>query len=427
MEQVESSNRIVNLPTRFTDDTTSSFYEVSDLSQDQEPIVRVILSKIKEWIEVNRCDDLDKLNNFKPLRLTVRGMAGSGKSFIIKVVRTALMRVFGCNDPITIAAPTGSAAFNIGGETLHRIAEINVRNVNQTPSAARCKSMMKRFEHTVGIIIDERSLLSCDVLGATEKHVSKTMHGGTHENEDWGGLPIVVLIGDDYQLPPPTIQKGAFHTVADGLHSSMINMDNVVSNGCLQFRNFAKASMELTTSHRQDEDQSQFKGILARVRECNTNNVDARVLAEDHHLRNKAPGVAKEISKGALYLYSTRAKRDDHNLQKLCQESSALNPVAILKSKYCSNVGSKVFKSHFDVKNDVTPLLCRGCMVSIQGKNFNPKWGLYNGALGTIIDLHFRVGSNPNCGDLPEYVSVEFREYCGPVWDKIRPKVSTAK
>lgn len=64
-------------------------------------------------------------------------------------------------------------------------------------------------------------------------------------------------------------------------------------------------------------------------------------------------------------------------------------------------------------------------MVSIQGKNFNPKWGLYNGALGTIIDLHFRVGSNPNCGDLPEYVSVEFREYCGPVWDKSRPKVST--
>jgi hypothetical protein len=85
-----------------------------------------------------------------------------------------------------------------------------------------------------------------------------------------------------------------------------------------------------------------------------------------------------------------------------------LNPVAILKNKYCSNAGGKVFKSHFDFINDV----------SIQGKNFNPKWSLFNGALGTLIDFNFRTGSNPNCGDLPDYISVEFKEYCGLIWDK---------
>jgi hypothetical protein len=62
-------------------------------------------------------------------------------------------------------------------------------------------------------------------------------------------------------------------------------------------------------------------------------------------------------------------------------------------------------------------------MVSIQGKNFNPKWVLFNGALGTLIDFHFSTGSKPNCGELPDYISVEFREYCGPVGDKTRPKV----
>eukprot|EP00978_Attheya_sp_CCMP212_P045218 scaffold337894_cov67-Attheya_sp.AAC.1 len=80
--------------------------------------------------------------------------------------------------------------------------------------------MIKQFKHTVGVIIDECSLLSCEVLVAAEKHLSMTMHGGTHESEDWGGLPIVVLIGDDYQLPPPMgINKGAFHTVAGRRHS----------------------------------------------------------------------------------------------------------------------------------------------------------------------------------------------------------------
>ena len=412
----------MNFPTRLKENT-SAFYEITDSSQDQEPLVRVILSKVKEWIEINRSNDIDKMQNFKPLRLTVRGMAGSGKSFVINIVRTALMRVFGRNDSITIAAPTGSAAFNIGGETLHRIAAINVRNANTSPSLLSHKSMLIRFKNTVGLIIDERSLLSCDILGATEKHISKAMHGGTHENEDWGGLPIVALIGDDYQLPPPNIHKGPVHTVASEIHSSMLNMDNVVSNGCFQFRNFAKQTLELTSSHRQGCSQTQFKGILARVRECVPTREDARILVEEHHIRNKAPGVAKELCKGSLFLFSTRAKRDDHNLKMLCEESSELNPVAILKNKYCSNSGGKVFKSHFDFKNYVTPLLCRGCMVSIQGKNFNPKWGLFNGALGTLIDFHFRIGSNPNCGDLPEYISVEFKEYCGPVWDKTRPKV----
>jgi pantothenate kinase-related protein Tda10 len=80
---------------------TSSFYEITDSSQDQEPLVRVILSKVKEWIELNRINDIDKMQNFNPLCLTVRGMAGSGKSFVINIVCTALMRVFGRNDSIT--------------------------------------------------------------------------------------------------------------------------------------------------------------------------------------------------------------------------------------------------------------------------------------------------------------------------------------
>jgi hypothetical protein len=71
----------------------------------------------------------------------------------------------------------------------------------------------------------------------------------------------------------------------------MINMDNMVLNGCFQFTNFAKYSMELTTSHQQGCDQSQFKGILARVRESMPTKEDTKVLVEDHYMRNKVPDV----------------------------------------------------------------------------------------------------------------------------------------
>eukprot|EP00978_Attheya_sp_CCMP212_P036225 scaffold162806_cov39-Attheya_sp.AAC.1 len=98
-------------------------------------------------------------------------------------------------------------------------------------------------------------------------------------------------------------------------------------------------------------------------------------------------------------------------MKRLCEESCCSNPVGILKPRYSSNVQSKVSKSHFDTRDTVTPLLCRGCMVSIQGKTIHPKWGLYNGTIGTLRYFHFSEGANPNCGDLPDYISVEFPEY----------------
>ena len=35
-----------------------------------------------------------------------------------------------------------------------------------------------------------------------EYNVSKTAHGGGHYDEDWGGVPVVIFLGDDYQIPP---------------------------------------------------------------------------------------------------------------------------------------------------------------------------------------------------------------------------------
>ncbi|MEJ2226189.1 MAG: hypothetical protein P8X49_13750 [Syntrophobacterales bacterium] len=61
----------------------------------------------------------------------------------------------------------------------------------------------------------------------------------------------------------------------------------------------------------------------------------------------------------------------------------------------------------------------------IKGRNICPSWGLYNGSLRTVIDIVFQEGENPNDGDLPLYVLLEFDHYNGEnVFCSDHPKVS---
>jgi hypothetical protein len=67
--------------------------------------------------------------------------------------------------------------------------------------------------------------------------------------------------------------------------------------------------------------------------------------------------------------------------------------------------------------------------VCLQGQNFYPLlWGLHNGACGTVVqEIIYATGTNPNKGDHPSYVVINFPQYAGPPWDKDNPKVSQVK
>jgi hypothetical protein len=54
------------------------------------------------------------------------GCGGTGKSFIINTIISIVQKVTQQNDTIQVGAPTGAAAFNIQGSTLHRLLGINM-------------------------------------------------------------------------------------------------------------------------------------------------------------------------------------------------------------------------------------------------------------------------------------------------------------
>lgn len=98
---------------------------------DQTKVIYVVLDKIREWIICSTTDDAMIAQSFEPLRLTVRGAAGAGKSFFIKCLVNAVTQIFEGENVTEVAGPTGASAYNVGGETLHRKWSVNPHKPSQ--------------------------------------------------------------------------------------------------------------------------------------------------------------------------------------------------------------------------------------------------------------------------------------------------------
>ena len=86
-------------------------YSIFDLKDDQEQVAAFILKQIQTY-----CEDPE---NFKPVRMTIIGLAGSGKTFVENTLVSIVRNFLNSTTSVQIVAPTGAAAFNAGGSTLH--------------------------------------------------------------------------------------------------------------------------------------------------------------------------------------------------------------------------------------------------------------------------------------------------------------------
>ena len=77
--------------------------------------------------------------------MTVAGGGGSEKSTLVKVLTITIRQIFQCNDSVLVAAPTGSASFNGGGVTMHRMFVIPVRKVSDKIGADKIRRL-KNFQ-----------------------------------------------------------------------------------------------------------------------------------------------------------------------------------------------------------------------------------------------------------------------------------------
>lgn len=135
---------------------------------------------------------IDILENSKR-NLLIFGKAGTGKSTFLNHFRTHSPK------QIAVLAPTGVAAINVNGMTIHSFCgfsiDITLEKVTKLPIKHRARKILKTLDT---IVIDEISMVRADILDCINKFL---ILNGPYSKLPFGGIQMV-FIGDLYQIPP---------------------------------------------------------------------------------------------------------------------------------------------------------------------------------------------------------------------------------
>ncbi|KAI3903891.1 hypothetical protein MKW92_023196 [Papaver armeniacum] len=133
------------------------------------------------------------------IRLIINGGAGTGKSTLIHAIVHSVRELFRNDKSVRVMAPTGVAAFNIGGATIHHELAITTdrKNSYKKLETERCGRMQEEFKDTKLIIIDEYSMIGRKMLA----NIDLRLRDIFASSEPFGNISIV-LVGDIRQLPP---------------------------------------------------------------------------------------------------------------------------------------------------------------------------------------------------------------------------------
>ena len=151
---------------------------VSMLNDDQ----RRVFDNVKTYLVHHKSHEHNECScDIKPMRMFVSGVGGTGKSFLIEALVNSIWPL----DTLVcaIAAPTGLAAFNVGGTTIHRLFQLPIEHTAKTASywslPKTSQKVMKTTLYNVKLfIIDEISMVSSLNLAYIHMQLEELFGGG---------------------------------------------------------------------------------------------------------------------------------------------------------------------------------------------------------------------------------------------------------
>ena len=191
------------------------------------------------------------------------GKAGTGKTTFLRKLRELAPK------RMVVLAPTGVAAINAQGQTIHSFFQLplgpNIPGMSPKEGGARFR-MSKEKKQLIKtldlLVIDEISMVRCDLLDAVDREMRKYRN----RNRPFGGAQLL-LIGDLQQLAPVTQDKewnllSPYYTTPYFFDSKALAETDYVT-------------IELKHIYRQQDER--FIHILAAIRE---NQADSQVIAD---------------------------------------------------------------------------------------------------------------------------------------------------
>ena len=329
--------------------------------------------------------------------LTVLGGAGSGKSSVINILKQWMHLILQSSgdDPdcpyIIVAAPTGTAAANVRGQTMHTAFGFSFGNEHFSLSDKKRDEKRKLLQNLRAVIIDEVSMIKADQLYQLDLRLREV----TQKPDKIFGNVAIFVFGDILQLRPcraryifeePVCQdyKIAFHSETHWQRFKVIMLEE---------------------NHRQNEDKV-YADLLNRVRVGNQTPEDIKFL------ETRIRPIGHTDLEGAMYLSCKNVhvnKLNEKGLNEIASEQITINAINIHPT-------IKDFKAHVNSKGNVgternsTPFkqvlnLKKGARVMLT-YNIDVVDCLTNGARGEIIDFVMDKTKNVH------KIMIKFDELC---------------
>lgn len=307
-------------------------------------------------------DALDIIENSNE-SLFLTGKAGTGKTTFLKYLTSKLKKKF------IVLAPTGVAAVNAGGVTLHSFFRLSFSPYLPDDSRLirdNLKLDKNRFDiikNVETIIIDEISMVRCDTIDAISQ-ILKTLR---HNNKPFGGVQMV-FIGDLFQLSP----------IADARFWDFLGdfYDTEFFFNAFAFKESKFKYIELDKIYRQND--LKFIELLNRVRENNITNTDLQLL------NSRLQNVTNYSMDGYITLSTHRKDADSLNATKLAK---------INKELVSFNAITQGLFDEKDAPADTLLSLKVGAQIMLI-KNNLPDY--YNGSMGIIESIDEEHSINEN-------------------------------
>lgn len=279
--------------------------------------------------------------------ICVTGAAGTGKSFLLKLIKDHFPHIH-------ITASTGVAAVNVGGVTIHSWAGIGKGTLPATEIAKFINSgpgtkIRRQLRKAKILAIDEISMISASVLNLLDQVFQEVRQNDL----PFGGIQMV-LIGDFFQLPPVS---------QDG------NVDFCFLSDAWQDGDFKM--FELTEVFRQSD--LQFIQLLNNIRHAALNEEDIQLLQH-----RQAVDLADDISPTMLATHNYQA--DKINVEEL-NKITGEEEVTFKMSESGKEKAIEFLKKNCLAQAELT--LKRGAQVMML-KNTLQKQGVINGSIGII-------------------------------------------
>ena len=355
---------------------------------------RQIYNHVSKW-----CDEKARDSTAEPFCIFLTGGAGTGKSHVIKCIRHhaekafAQLRESSDEKTVLVVAHTGTAAFNISGETVCSAFKISPRATHDYKPLCEetLNTLRVRFHHLQLVIIDEISMVSTKQLSYIHGRLQQIK--GASSKAFFGNVSILA-VGDFYQLPP----------VRAGLPICYPHKEILKDLWNPHFQKW-----ELTHIMRQRDDKK-LAELLNRLR---TREKGQPLLENDERLlksRVVREGGELKAPADALHIYARNDDVNKHNDIKLHALNTDIHTITAHDSIQDGGTHKQLETPHQTSRNDtaLVPKLelavgARAMLIT----NVDVSDGLSNGVSGIVRGIEYGKSHN-----MPKTVFVHFDSPC---------------